>query len=1034
MPSETGDTAGFYKIAHSVATVLGGPAGGWRTPQRGVLGAVAAHWSLDRDEPTLASIPTGSGKTAVALAAPLVAAEPPRRVLVLVPSRTLREQLADAFRTQEQLHRIGVFPENFLATPHVTEVKGLISNWSDLAESDVVVALPNSISPAVYAPEREPPPRELFDMVIVDEAHHAPADTWRAVIDHFHTARFLLLTATPRRRDGRRIPGSLEYHYPLRRALDEGLYKPIEPVFLPAGNDRAACDAAIADKAISLLAEDRHHTSVLLVRATNLKRLREVGALYEARGAPLTLLHSQLSGGRQTEIVEGLRSGEVQRVGVVGMLGEGFDLPAVRLIAYHDKHRSLPATVQMIGRLARVDAAYPQPSHLITVNDGEIYPELKAAVKELYDEDSDWAAVLPRILDEEIESEQADREFLESLPSSTNEVDPAHLKPLKRAYVYEVPADWPADFLTAVPPGLALGARFGGGGTVLYSGADPERRLLVLVVRYVEIPKWSSDPALADVRYEFHAVLHRPPPRTNLPGIVFLSISRDGLREGMQQQLGLASEQLVGPERLGAYLDSLNRRSVSSVGVRNTNSSSRGRASYRNFMGSGVDRGLRDVDTARAALGHVMFQIETEDGSTANAGAAIEKSKLWLTRYGPLRELSKWADDTSKLLWNPRGVAQGPLLPRMDRGRRARNWPNASPLAAEFDPVLFGSGWTIVRRGVPIASLEDVELYVNDDPTGTLSDVTGPSTDSRIRMVVVGVDDQSGDPQLVWSGETDLDGAVTGDQPVTARRGLGTEMTLAELLTLHPPSLYFLDGTTVVGPVIYDRRSLQPFDIRALRVDDWTRIDITAETRRTAVARNRGERSVHQRVEEVLLAQPRIGAHRWILLNDGSGEFADHIVIEELPSGEIALGLWHSKGSGSSTPAVRIKDFQVVVAQALRSRGLFFSTAFWADLAERLAHRARPYADIVDGSDDADLLKQRLGLDPQTTVTPWTRSFPSVRGTIAVVQPGLSVSAFQRELNTEPIPHGANALNQLFSVLTDAAISDGADLYWLVSR
>jgi superfamily II DNA or RNA helicase len=807
MPSRSGDADSFYKIAHSIATVLGGPAGGWRAPQRGVLGAVAAHWSLGPDEPTLASIPTGSGKTAVALAAPFVAAEPPRRILVLVPSQTLREQLAGDFRTQNQLHRIGVFPAGFSAKPKVTEVKGLVSDWSGLVEADVVVALPNSISPSVYAPDRVPPPRDLFDMVVVDEAHHAPADTWRAVIDHFAGARFLLLTATPRRRDGRRIPGSLEYHYPLRRALDEGLYKPIEPVLLAAGDDRAACDAAIAEKAISILDENRHRTSVLMVRAASLPRLKAVAAAYEARGAPLTLLHNQMSGGRQQEIVKGLRSGDVQRVGVVGMLGEGFDFAAIRLIAYHDKHRSLPATVQMIGRLARVDAAYPQPSHLITVNDAEIYPELKAALKDLYDEDSDWATVLPTILDDEIENEQADREFLETLPSSTNEVDPAHLKPLKRAFVYEVPADWPASFLTDIPHELALGARFGGGGTVLYSGADPERRILVLVVRYVELPRWSSDPALADVRYEFHAVLHRPPPRTNLPGIVFLSISRDGLREGMQDQLGLTSDQLVGPETLGAYLDSLDRRSVSSVGVRNTNSSSRGRASYRNFMGSGVDRGLRDVDTARAALGHVMFQIETEDGSSANAGAAIEKSKLWLTRYGPLRELGKWADETSKLLWDPQGVAQGPLLPRMDRGRRSQDWPDAAPLAAEFDPVLFGTGWTILRSGLPVASLEEVELYVNDDPTGALADVAGPTTDDRIRIVGVAVDEESGDPQLIWSGEADIDGVVTGDEAVTARRGLGSEMPLAELLTQHPPSLYFLDGTTVVGPVVYDRRA-----------------------------------------------------------------------------------------------------------------------------------------------------------------------------------------------------------------------------------
>jgi superfamily II DNA or RNA helicase len=1034
MPSGLGDAASFYKAAHPFATVLGGSAGGWRTPQRGVLGAVAAHWSLDRDEPTLASIPTGSGKTAVALATPFVAAEPPRRVLVLVPSQTLREQLAGEFRSQDQLRRIGVLPTHFEARPTVIEVKGLVSDWSSLADADVVVALPNSISPSVYAPDGEPPPHDLFDMVVVDEAHHAPADTWRAVIDHFAGARFLLLTATPRRRDGRRIPGSLEYHYPLRRALDEGLYKSIEPVLLPAGDNRDACDAAIADKAISLLGEDRHRTSVLIVRAANLTRLKAIAAAYEAREAPLTLLHSRLSGGRQEEIVEGLRNSDVQRVGVVGMLGEGFDLPAIRLIAYHDKHRSLPATVQMIGRLARVDPAYPQPSHLITVNDADVYPELKAALKELYDEDSDWATVLPKILDEEIENEQADREFLESLPSSMNEVDPAHLKPLKRAFVYEVPADWLASFLTAIPPGLALGARFGGGGTVLYSGADPERRLLVLVVRYVELPKWSSDPALADVRYEFHAVMHRPPPRTNLPGIVFLSISRDGLREGMQRQLGLTSDQLVDPETLGAYLDSLDRRSVSSVGVRNTNSSSRGRASYRNFMGSGVDRGLRDVDTARAALGHVMFQIEFADGSSANAGAAIEKSKLWLTRYGPLRELSEWADETSKLLWDPQGVAQGPLLPRMDRGRRARKWPDAAPLAAELDPVLFGSGWAIFRGGLQVASLEEVELYVNDDPTGTLNDVAGPTTDGRIRIVAVAIDEGSGVPQLVWRGEADLDGAVIGDEAVTARRGLGIEMPLAELLTQHPPSLYFLDGTTVVGPVTYDRRSLQPFDTRALRVDDWTGIDITAETRKTAAKRNDGKRSVHERVEEILLGRPRIGTHRWILINDGSGEFADHIVVEELASGEIALGLWHSKASTSATAAVRIKDFQVVVAQALRSRGLFFSISFWADLAGRVAREVPPYADILASSDDPDLLKQRLGLDPQPTVTPWTQSLPTVRGTVGVVQPGLSVSAFEAELSTDPIPHGANALNQLFSVLSDAAISDGADLFWLVSR
>lgn len=113
---------------------------------------------------------------------------------------------------------------------------------------------------------------------------------------------------------------------------------------------------------------------------------------------------------------------------------------------------------------------------------------------------------------------------------------------------------------------------------------------------------------------------------------MLLNLDRDGVRKQLEELLTLNGvAQLAGPERLSGYLDSLTRRSVSSIGVRSTNAATRGRATYRNFMGSGVDRGLRSVDTARSALGHIMFQIVRADGS-ANAGGAVEKSKVWLTR------------------------------------------------------------------------------------------------------------------------------------------------------------------------------------------------------------------------------------------------------------------------------------------------------------------------------------------------------------------------------------------------------------------
>ena len=205
----------FYAGAAPSAALLPGRTGGWRRPQLGALGATLAHWSLASREPTLISIPTGTGKTAVAMAAPFLMTAPPQRVLILVPALQLREQLARQFRTQQQLQRVGVLTAT-TGTPLVMEMIGRSGDWAALEAADVVVALPNSVSPVHYEPERQPP-ADLFDLVIVDEAHHAPARTWQAVLDQFPEARALLLTATPRRRDGKRIPGSLEYYYPLRR-------------------------------------------------------------------------------------------------------------------------------------------------------------------------------------------------------------------------------------------------------------------------------------------------------------------------------------------------------------------------------------------------------------------------------------------------------------------------------------------------------------------------------------------------------------------------------------------------------------------------------------------------------------------------------------------------------------------------------------------------------------------------------------------------------------------------------------------------
>lgn len=89
-----------------------------------------------------------------------------------------------------------------------------------VGRKDVVVTTPSSASP-VLAPGAQ---EDLFDLIVFDEAHHAPADTWAAFLAHYKKARFVFLTATPFRRDGRVIPGKLVYRYPVTRAVEEGLF------------------------------------------------------------------------------------------------------------------------------------------------------------------------------------------------------------------------------------------------------------------------------------------------------------------------------------------------------------------------------------------------------------------------------------------------------------------------------------------------------------------------------------------------------------------------------------------------------------------------------------------------------------------------------------------------------------------------------------------------------------------------------------------------------------------------------------------
>ena len=93
------------------------------------------------------TIPTGAGKTTVLMALAFVMRA--ERVLVLTPSRLVREQIADNFSALVDLKKIEALPLD-LACPKVFATEGTIGSdeaWEDLRQYDVVVATVPSVSP-----------------------------------------------------------------------------------------------------------------------------------------------------------------------------------------------------------------------------------------------------------------------------------------------------------------------------------------------------------------------------------------------------------------------------------------------------------------------------------------------------------------------------------------------------------------------------------------------------------------------------------------------------------------------------------------------------------------------------------------------------------------------------------------------------------------------------------------------------------------------------------------------------------------------
>jgi superfamily II DNA or RNA helicase len=996
--------AGHYIANGHLFSLFSTPAKpGWRAPQRGALGALVSHWSIPGWGPALVSLPTGAGKTAVAVAAPYVAQA--ARVLVVVPSRDLRAQTVDAFSTETVLRRIGARDDG--PSPSVLELTGLSDDWSLLRDADVVVALPNSISPHHYE-GGQLPPSDLFDLIVIDEAHHAPAATWRAILDHFDANRALLLTATPTRRDRRRVPGDHIYHYPLRQALEDGIYQPIEAALLdlPQNAGRDDVDRLIASSAIRIFGTNEHETSAMLIRASDIARANVLADLYRGLGLAVDVLHSRLGPNTREAIVERLRTGESRAVVIVDMLGEGFDLPRLRIAAYHDKHKSLTSTVQLIGRLVRADPEYPQRSVVVAAKDIDVYPQLRGAARTLYEEDPDWLSVLPDLVDGVVTSQIEDRAYANSFAPAPPMLAVEALRPVSRAVLHEATTDWVPEFASGTIPDQLEEGQLLRGQTILYSAVNPDNSTLVIVTASVQLPRWHTEPGLESTVYDLHIVSWRPARQRDHLNLLLVNSADTAISRQLLEILGAPGNvQRSDPQRLQEAFDSLDRISVSNIGVRNTYLATRGAPSYRMYSGSGVDRGLRDSDTARSALGHAVAQVAADGGSAYTAGIATEKSKVWESRYVSLRVYEEWVNDLVERYWFPPPGGPGRLLPNVVRGARLTRFPSSAVAAIELNASIYGAGWAVAGRDVAV---EDLDFQFDGSQASS-------TTEFPIRAFEPGNEDVP-----IWRGMLDVLGQFRDTTRNTwVHRGWGIQQSLGELLTDRPPSIYFLDGHTVIGTMIYESRNEQRQLPEITYINSvWSGVDVRAETKTKALERGKGT-SIHEHLELYLKSLPRIWRLRWVLCNDGPKEIADYIVIQ-MKSGQPArISLWHAKAAQGDQVGVRINDLQVVAAQAIKSRRWITDRLLWHVLGARLSGDDTPPLTVIEGNER--LLRTLCGKNPDHLGLSIANRPPVVDGEIGIAQPGLGMTMLKEDLSSTTPSNAARQIRELLTVWRDAS-------------
>lgn len=225
-------------------------------------------------------------------------------------------------------------------------------------------------------------PAGLFQLLVIDEAHHSNAGTWAKVLQHFGSARVLGVTATPCRSDGR---GLNEWYShlvlgPTPAELTEQGFLAAARVLAPPGPSLIQVRKRMGDYDLNqagqilqagqamgdCLSHYRRYLSgqTAIAFCCSIAHAEAVAELFNQHGVAAASIDGTMDSTTREQLLSDLGAGRLKVLTSCQLIGEGVDVPSVAGCILLRPTQSVSLHLQMIGRCLR-----PQPGKTAVILD-----------------------------------------------------------------------------------------------------------------------------------------------------------------------------------------------------------------------------------------------------------------------------------------------------------------------------------------------------------------------------------------------------------------------------------------------------------------------------------------------------------------------------------------------------------------------------------------------------------------------------------------------------------------------------------------